>query len=139
MKSLSYIKKVHIIKFCFALNVCKVHEKLRASESQNGASFIALFGPALSLGIISRRRVHYEAIKYEKERNAGFLSPFGYSAATIAAAVEAVFSKEVITITVMLCYEYKLIRVLLVWFCLISYTWAVSLIFVFCSLFYQRS
>ncbi|XP_039689791.1 uncharacterized protein [Medicago truncatula] len=72
----------------------EVHEKLRASESRNGASFIALFGPALSLGIISRRRVHYEAIKYEKERNAGFLSPFGYSAATIAAAVEAVCSKE---------------------------------------------
>ncbi|XP_027186317.1 uncharacterized protein [Cicer arietinum] len=72
----------------------EVHERLRASESRNGASFISLFGPALSLGIISRRRVHYEAIKYEKERNGGFLSPFGYSAATIAAAVEAVCSKE---------------------------------------------
>ncbi|KAK7401168.1 hypothetical protein VNO78_12488 [Psophocarpus tetragonolobus] len=72
----------------------EVHEKVRASESRNGASFIRLFGPALSLGIISRRRVHYEAIKYEKERNAGFLSPFGYSAATIAAAVDAVCSME---------------------------------------------
>ncbi|CAK8575378.1 unnamed protein product [Lathyrus sativus] len=72
----------------------EVHDKLRASENRNGASFNALFGPALSLGIISRRRVHYEAIKYEKERNAGFLSPFGYSATTIAAAVEAVCSKE---------------------------------------------
>ncbi|CAI8600421.1 unnamed protein product [Vicia faba] len=72
----------------------EVHDKLRASENRNGASFNALFGSALSLGIISRRRVHYEAIKYEKERNAGFLSPFGYSAATIAAAVEAVCSKE---------------------------------------------
>ncbi|KAI5389306.1 uncharacterized protein LOC127101403 isoform X2 [Lathyrus oleraceus] len=72
----------------------EVHDKLRASENRNGASFNALFGSALSLGIISRRRVHYEAIKYEKERKAGFLSPFGYSAATIAAAVEAVCSKE---------------------------------------------
>ncbi|XP_058768415.1 uncharacterized protein LOC131642150 isoform X2 [Vicia villosa] len=72
----------------------EVHDKLRASENRNGASFNALFGSALSLGIISRRRVYYEAIKYEKERNAGFLSPFGYSAATIAAAVEAVCSKE---------------------------------------------
>ncbi|XP_045832181.1 uncharacterized protein LOC123923534 isoform X1 [Trifolium pratense] len=72
----------------------EVHAKLRASESRNGASFNALFGPALSLGIISRRRVHYEAIKYEKERNGGFLPPFGYSTATIEAAVEAVFSKE---------------------------------------------
>ncbi|RDY00292.1 Pheophytinase, chloroplastic, partial [Mucuna pruriens] len=72
----------------------EVHEKARASESRNGASFIELFGPALSLGIISRRRVHYEAIKYEKERNAGFLSPFGYSAASIEAAVGTVCSME---------------------------------------------
>lgn len=89
------------MKFCFTLNLCRVHDKLRASENRNGASFNALFGSAISLGIISRRRVHYEAIKYEKERKAGFLSPFGYSAATIAAAVEAVCSKEVLTITVM--------------------------------------
>ncbi|XP_061353310.1 uncharacterized protein LOC133298086 isoform X2 [Gastrolobium bilobum] len=72
----------------------EIHETMRSSESRNGVSFIGLFGSALSLGIISRRRVHYEAIKYEKERNAGFLSPFGYSAATIAAAVDAVSSKE---------------------------------------------
>ncbi|XP_057456991.1 uncharacterized protein LOC130747947 isoform X2 [Lotus japonicus] len=72
----------------------EVHEKVRSYESRNGASFIGLFGPALSLGIISRRRVYYEAIKYEKERNAGFLSPFGYSAVTIAAAIDAVCSKE---------------------------------------------
>ncbi|KAJ0043202.1 hypothetical protein Pint_17260 [Pistacia integerrima] len=39
-------------------------------------------------------RVHYEAIKYEKERNAGFLSPFGYSAVTVAAAADAVCSME---------------------------------------------
>ncbi|KAL6004875.1 hypothetical protein ACLOJK_005431 [Asimina triloba] len=72
----------------------EVHEKLRSAESRNGASFHALFGSALSLGIISRRRVLYEAIKYEKERNAGFLSPFGYSAATVAAAVDGVKSME---------------------------------------------
>lgn len=91
------------MKFPFALNLCRVHAKVRASESRNGASFIGLFGPALSLGIISRRRVHYEAIKYEKERNAGFLSPFGYSAATIGAAIDSVCSKEVLIITIMLC------------------------------------
>ncbi|GAU45669.1 hypothetical protein TSUD_268360 [Trifolium subterraneum] len=72
----------------------EVHAKLRASESRNGASFNALFGPALTLGIISRRRVHYEVIKYEKERNGGFIPPFGYSTATIEAAAEAVLSKE---------------------------------------------
>lgn len=72
----------------------EVHERLRNAETRDGASFIALFGPALCLGIISRRRVHYEAIIYEKERNAGFLSPFGYSAATVAAAIDAVCSME---------------------------------------------
>ncbi|KAM7266414.1 hypothetical protein ACFE04_004311 [Oxalis oulophora] len=72
----------------------EVHEKLRNSESRSGASFFALFGPALSLGIISRRRVHFEAIKYEKERNAGFLSPFGYSTVTVSAAVDVVRSME---------------------------------------------
>ncbi|XP_074281874.1 uncharacterized protein LOC141606585 isoform X2 [Silene latifolia] len=72
----------------------EVHQRLRETESRTGASFLALFGCALQLGIISRRRVHYEAIKYEKERNGGFLSPFGYSAATIAAAIDTVCSIE---------------------------------------------
>ncbi|PIA50064.1 hypothetical protein AQUCO_01300654v1 [Aquilegia coerulea] len=72
----------------------EVHEKLRKAENRSGASFGALFRSALSLGILSRRRVYYEAIKYEKERNAGFLSPFGYSAATVAAAVETVCVME---------------------------------------------
>lgn len=72
----------------------EVHDRIREAESRDGASFYALFGPALSLGILSRRRVYYEAIKYEKERNAGFLSPFGYSASTVAAAVDAVCSME---------------------------------------------
>ncbi|KAG8476237.1 hypothetical protein CXB51_033081 [Gossypium anomalum] len=72
----------------------EVHERLRNAETREGASFTSLFSPALCLGIISRRRVHYEAIKYEKERNAGFLSPFGYSAASVAAAADAVCSME---------------------------------------------
>nr|DAD18606.1 TPA_asm: hypothetical protein HUJ06_020069 [Nelumbo nucifera] len=72
----------------------EVHDKLRNAESRSGASFVALFGPAICLGILSRRRIYHETIKYEKERNAGFLSPFGYSAATIATAVETVCSME---------------------------------------------
>lgn len=72
----------------------EVHAKLRDTESREGASFGNLFGSALSLGIISRRRALYEAIKYEKERNGGFLSPFGYSAATIAAVANTVCSME---------------------------------------------
>ncbi|KAM6582164.1 hypothetical protein CsatB_009166 [Cannabis sativa] len=72
----------------------EVHERVRYTESREGASFIELFGPALSLGIVSRRRVHYEAIKYEKERNAGFLSPFGYSTVSATAAINAVCSME---------------------------------------------
>lgn len=72
----------------------EVHVKLRNAESRSGASFGALFRAALSLGLISRRRVYYEAIKYEKERNGGFLSLVGYSAATVAAAVDTVTSME---------------------------------------------
>ncbi|XP_068650620.1 cryptochrome DASH, chloroplastic/mitochondrial isoform X2 [Aristolochia californica] len=72
----------------------EVHEKTRNTDSRKGASFGALFGAALQLGTVSRRRVYYEAIKYEKERNAGFLSPFGYSVHTVAAAVEGVSSME---------------------------------------------
>ena len=72
-----------------------MHEKLRNAETREGASFGTLFGPALQLGIVSRRRVYYETIKYEKDRNGGFLSPFGYSAATIAAAADHVCSAEV--------------------------------------------
>ncbi|KAJ6374768.1 hypothetical protein OIU78_030284 [Salix suchowensis] len=68
--------------------------KLRTAEIRDGASFFALFGPALCLGIISRRRVYHESIKYEKERNAGFLSPFGYSTATVSASADTVCSME---------------------------------------------
>lgn len=72
----------------------EVHAKLRDAEIRPGASFFKLFGPSLCLGIVSRRRVHYEAIEYEKERNAGFISPFGYSASTVSAATDAVCSME---------------------------------------------
>lgn len=65
-------------------------------ENRKGNSFGALFGSALKLGTVSRRKVHYDAIKYEKDRNAGFLNPFGYSAATVASAVEGVISMEVL-------------------------------------------
>ncbi|XP_071732695.1 uncharacterized protein [Rutidosis leptorrhynchoides] len=72
----------------------EVHERLRDAETREGASFGVIFGPALQLGIVSRRRVYYETLKYEKERNGGFLSPFGYSAVTIAAAADHVCSRE---------------------------------------------
>lgn len=82
-----------------AKTCCRIHERVRSAENREGASFVKLFGPALSLGIISRRRVHHEAIKYEKERNAGFLSPFGYSVISTAAAIDAVCSMEVLLFT----------------------------------------
>ncbi|KAG7541535.1 Cryptochrome/photolyase N-terminal domain superfamily [Arabidopsis thaliana x Arabidopsis arenosa] len=72
----------------------EVHARLRDAEIRPGASFFKLFGPVLCLGIVSRRSVHYEAIEYEKERNAGFISPVGYSAATVSAATDAVRSME---------------------------------------------
>ncbi|KAK3040099.1 hypothetical protein RJ639_027825 [Escallonia herrerae] len=90
------LPKLPNIKIDVALGkFLRIHEKLRNAESREGASFGTLFGSALHLGILSRRRVFYEAIKYEKERNAGFLSPFGYSAATVAAAADTVRSMEV--------------------------------------------
>ncbi|PQM37504.1 uncharacterized protein Pyn_23173 [Prunus yedoensis var. nudiflora] len=72
----------------------EVHERMPYAESRDGASFTTLFGPALSLGILSRRRVHFEALKYEKERDSGFLSSFGYSSATVATTVDSVCSME---------------------------------------------
>ncbi|KAL2920496.1 Cryptochrome DASH chloroplastic/mitochondrial [Bienertia sinuspersici] len=72
----------------------EVHQRLRETEIRTGASFGALFGPALQLGIISSRRAYYEAIRYEKERNAGFLSPLGYSTTTVDAAINAICSIE---------------------------------------------
>ncbi|GAB4825982.1 hypothetical protein Ancab_008851 [Ancistrocladus abbreviatus] len=72
----------------------EIHQRLRETECRSGASFGVLFGSALQLGIISRRRVYHEAIKYEKERNAGFISPFSYSTVTVAAAIETVRSME---------------------------------------------
>ncbi|XP_057952772.1 uncharacterized protein LOC131146933 [Malania oleifera] len=64
----------------------EVLENFLYAESQVGASYGALFGPAFWLGVISRRRVHYEAVRYEKERTARVSS--------VAAAAEAAFSME---------------------------------------------
>ena len=72
----------------------EVHQRLRETESRNGASFGAVFGSALQFGIIFRRTLYYEAVKYEKDRNAGFLSPFGYSTASVAVAINTVCSLE---------------------------------------------
>jgi hypothetical protein len=75
--------------------VCRLHDKVRLAETMDGASFYTLFDTAIQLGVISRRRVYHEAIQYEKDRNAGFLSPFGYSTPTVTAAVDAICSMEV--------------------------------------------
>ncbi|GJN34461.1 hypothetical protein PR202_gb23123 [Eleusine coracana subsp. coracana] len=72
----------------------ELHDKVRLAETRDGASFYTLFGTAIQLGVISRRRVYHEAIQYEKDRNAGFLSPFGYSTPTVTAAVNAICSME---------------------------------------------
>lgn len=72
----------------------ELRDRVRATETRLGASFRALFGFALSLGTISRRRVYHEALKYERERNGGWLNPLGYSVLTVAAAVEDSKSME---------------------------------------------
>ncbi|KAJ0968570.1 hypothetical protein J5N97_025487 [Dioscorea zingiberensis] len=87
-------QKAKSIGSLFAYEEIKLHQKSRVAETRKGTSFGVLFGSALRLGIISRRKVHHEAINYERERNAGFLSPFGYSSPTVAAAVETLCSME---------------------------------------------
>ncbi|XP_052168116.1 uncharacterized protein LOC127784786 isoform X1 [Oryza glaberrima] len=72
----------------------ELHDKVRLTETKDGASFCTLFGPALQLGVISKRRVYHETIQYERDRNAGFISPFGYSTPTVTAAVDAICSME---------------------------------------------
>jgi hypothetical protein len=69
---------------------------VRFAETRDGASFYTLFGPAIQLGVISRRRVYHETIQYERDRNAGFLSPFGYSTPTVTSGVDAICSLEVL-------------------------------------------
>jgi hypothetical protein len=66
-------------------------------EKKPGASFRKLFGSALALGTISRRRVILEALQYERDRNGGRLSPFGYSTFTVGAAVGDVKAMEVMS------------------------------------------
>ncbi|GAB2294093.1 hypothetical protein Dimus_028310 [Dionaea muscipula] len=72
----------------------EVHRRLEKTETQRGASFSALFGAALQIGIISRRRVFYEAMKYEKEQNAGFIFPFRGATANVTSAFETICSME---------------------------------------------
>ncbi|XP_039796131.1 uncharacterized protein LOC120661352 isoform X2 [Panicum virgatum] len=72
----------------------ELHDKVRLAETRDGASFYTLFGPAIQLGVISRRKAYSDTIQYEKDRNAGFLSPFGYSTPTVKAAVDAICSME---------------------------------------------
>lgn len=73
-----------------------MYEQIQELERRPGASFRAIFNRALELGILSRRRVHYEAMKYERGRGGGHVSPFGLSTSTASAAVEDVKSIEVI-------------------------------------------
>jgi len=72
----------------------ELHDKVRFAETRDGASFRTLFGNAIQLGVISRRRAYQKTIQYERDRNAGFLSPFGYSTPTVTSAVDAICSLE---------------------------------------------
>ncbi|CAN6205229.1 unnamed protein product [Urochloa humidicola] len=72
----------------------ELHDKVRLAEIRDGASFYTLFGPAIQLGVVSRRKAYNDTIQYEKDRNAGFLSPFGYSTPTVKAAVDAICLME---------------------------------------------
>lgn len=90
---------MHLMQFSLLIwfnSISRLHDKLRLAETRDGASFYTLFGPAIQLGVVSRRKAYNDTIQYEKDRNAGFLSPFGYSTPTVKAAVDAICSMEVL-------------------------------------------
>ena len=65
------------------------------AESRPGGSFSNLFSDAMSLGLISPRRALNETVEYERQRNGGRLSPFGFSTFTGKAAVHTLEANEV--------------------------------------------
>ncbi|XP_024370701.1 uncharacterized protein [Physcomitrium patens] len=71
-----------------------VYEHIWEMEKKPGASFRKLFASSLALGTISRRRVIFEALQYERDRNGGRLSPFGFSTFTVGNAVGDVKAME---------------------------------------------
>ena len=73
----------------------RMYEQIQELKERPGASFRAIFNRALELGTLSRRRVYYEVMNYERERGRGYASPFGSSVLTTSAAVEDVKSIEV--------------------------------------------
>lgn len=60
----------------------RMYSLVRELEARPLTSFPAIFGEALAAGWLSRRRVYHEALRYERERSGGRLSPFGFSALT---------------------------------------------------------
>ncbi|GAQ88572.1 DNA photolyase [Klebsormidium nitens] len=65
----------------------RMYSLVRELEARPLTSFPAIFGEALAAGWLSRRRVYAEALRYERDRSGGRLSPFGFSALTAEAAV----------------------------------------------------
>lgn len=65
------------------------------AESRPGASFPNLFSDAMSLGLMSPRWALNETMEYERQRNGGRLSPFGFSTFTGKAAVHTLQANEV--------------------------------------------
>lgn len=99
---------------CFCA-ICRMYQHIMKLENRPGASFRAIFNRALELGTLSRRRVYHEAIKYERERNGGRLSPFGLSSFTAAAAIEDVKSIEVSNLLFSLSIALETMRIFVDW------------------------
>ncbi|KAG0573379.1 hypothetical protein KC19_VG173400 [Ceratodon purpureus] len=55
----------------------RIYEQILELEKRSGASFRAIFNRVLELGTLSRRRVYYEVVKYERDRGRSYVSPFG--------------------------------------------------------------
>lgn len=77
-------------------SICgRMYEHIQELEKRPGSSFRAIFNRSLELGTLSRRRVYYEMMKYERDGGGGHVSPLGLSTFTTSAA-EDVKSIEVI-------------------------------------------
>jgi pimeloyl-ACP methyl ester carboxylesterase len=76
-------------------NPCEgMFKRIQELEKRPGSSFIAIFDRALELGILSRRRVYYEAMKYGRNRRSSSGSLLGFSKFSNSTAAEDVKSIE---------------------------------------------
>lgn len=77
------------------LILIRVYVRLCDVEIRFGVLFFKFFGFVFCFGIVFRRRVYYEVIEYEKERNVGFIFLFGYLVFIVIVVIDVVCFMEV--------------------------------------------